>query len=107
MLPGIGGLELIVITVLLIIFINPNDLPVILKTTGKAFRRIKKLVQEFKVTINDIADESSADDIKNTIDKAKQVNLTEELTNSINDKIKKNINTESDEDNKWAQRIMN
>ena len=100
MLPGIGGLELIVITVLLIIFINPNDLPVILKTMGKAIRRIKKLVQEFKVTINDIADESSADDIKNTIDKAKQVNLTEELTNSINDKIKKNINNESDEDNK-------
>ena len=107
MLPGIGGLELIVITVLLIIFINPNDLPVILKTTGKAFRRIKKLVQEFKVTINDIADETGADDIKNTIIKAKQVNLTEELTNSINDKIKKNINNEPDEDNKWAQRIMN
>ena len=106
MLPGIGGLELIVITVLLIIFINPNDLPVILKTTGKAFRRIKKLVKEFKVTINDIADETGADDIKNTINKAKQVNLTEELTNSINDKIKKNINNESDEDNKWAQRIM-
>jgi sec-independent protein translocase protein TatB len=100
MLPGIGGLELIVIIVLLIIFVNPNDLPVILKTMGKAIRRIKKLVQEFKVTINDIADESSADDIKNTIDKAKQVNLTEELTNSINDKIKKNINNESDEDNK-------
>ena len=107
MLPGIGGLELIVITVLLIIFINPNDLPVILKTTGKAFRRIKKLVQEFKATINDIADETGADDIKNTINRAKQVNLTEELTNSINDKIKKNINNESDEDNKWAQRIMN
>jgi sec-independent protein translocase protein TatB len=100
MLPGIGGLELIVIIVLLIIFVNPNDLPVILKTMGKAIRRIKKLVQEFKVTINDIADESSADDIKNTIDKAKQVNLTEELTNSINDKIKKNINNEPDEDNK-------
>ena len=106
MLPGIGGLELIVITVLLIIFINPNDLPVILKTTGKAFRRIKKLVQEFKVTINDIADETGADDIKNTINKAKQVNLTEELTNSINDKIKKNINNEPDEDNKWAQRVV-
>ena len=106
MLPGIGGLELIVIIVLLIIFVNPNDLPVILKTTGKAFRRIKKLVQEFKVTINDIADETGADDIKNTINKAKQVNLTKELTNSINDKIKKNINNEPDEDNKWAQRIM-
>ena len=107
MLPGIGGLELIVITVLLIIFINPNDLPVILKTTGKAFRRIKELVQEFKVTITDIADDSGADDIKNAINRAKQVNLTEELTNSINDKIKKNINNEPDEDNKWAQRIMN
>ena len=79
MLPGIGGLELVVITVLLIIFVNPNDLP---------------------VTINDIADETGADDIKNTINKAKQVNLTEELTNSINDKIKKNINNEPDEDNK-------
>ena len=46
MLPGIGGLELIVITVLLIIFINPNDLPVILKTTGKALRIIKKVCVE-------------------------------------------------------------
>ena len=100
MLPGIGGLELLVIAVILIIFINPKDLPVILRTIGKAFGKIKKHVQEFKAMINDIIDESGVDDIKNIANKAKQVNLTEELTNSINDKIKKNLDDRSDEDNK-------
>ena len=100
MLPGIGGLELLVIAVILIIFINPKDLPVILRTMGKAFGKIKKHVQEFKEMINDIIDESGVDDIKNIANKAKQVNLTEELTNSINDKIKKNLDDRSDEDNK-------
>jgi len=44
--------------------------------------------------INDMANDSGIDEIKNTTNKAQPINLTEEITNSINDTIKDNIDTE-------------
>ena len=44
--------------------------------------------------INDMANESGVDEIKNIANKAQSINLTEEITNSINDTIKDNIDKE-------------
>lgn len=100
MLPSIGGLEFLLITILLIIFVNPKDLPALLKTIGKAFGKLKKLTQEFKSTINDISKESGVDEINQTSNKAKSIDLNEELSNSINNKIKYTVDNESGDDDK-------
>ena len=98
MLPGIGGLEYIFIAILLIIFVGPKDLPFLIRSLGRTFGKIKNLAKEFKLMINDMANdmanESGVDEIKNTADKAQSINLTEEITNSINDTIKDNIDKE-------------
>ena len=94
MLPGIGGLEYIFIAILLIIFVGPKDLPFLIRSLGRTFGKIKNLAKEFKLMINDMANELGADESKDTVKKAKPINLTEEITNSINDTIKDNIDTE-------------
>ena len=100
MLPSIGGLEFLIIIILLIIFVSPKDLPALLRTMGKAFGKLKRLTQEFKSTINDISKESRVDEINQISDKAKSIDLNEELTNSINNKIKYTADDESREDDK-------
>ena len=94
MLPGIGGLEYILIAILLIIFVGPKDLPFLIRSLRRTFGKIKNLAKEFKLMFNDMANESGIDEIKNTVNKAQSINLTEEITNSINDTIKDNIDTE-------------
>jgi sec-independent protein translocase protein TatB len=101
MLPGVGGFEYIFIVILLIIFVGPKDLPSLIRGMGRTFGKIKKLAQEFKTMINDLAKESGVDDIKKTINKTKPINLTEEITNSINTTIKNNV--DSDDSNKGSK----
>ena len=91
MLPGIGGLEYIFIAILLIIFVGPKDLPFLIRSLGRTFGKIKNLAKEFKLMINDMANEFGANETKDTVKKAQPINLTEEITNSINDTIKDNI----------------
>ena len=51
MLPGVGGLEYIVIAVLLIIFVSPKDLPGLIIGIGKIFKKIKKFTKERELLI--------------------------------------------------------
>jgi sec-independent protein translocase protein TatB len=101
MLPGVGGFEYIFIAILLIIFVAPKDLPSLIRGMGRVFGKIKKLAQEFKTMINDLAKETGIDDIEKTVNKAKPINLTEEITNSINTAIKDNV--DSDDSNKGSK----
>jgi len=101
MLPGVGGFEYIFIAILLIIFVGPKDLPSLISGMGRAYSKIKKLALEIKTMINDLSKESEVDDIKKTINKAKPINLTEEITNSINTTIKDSAdNDDSNKDSK-------
>ena len=103
MLPGVGGFEYIFIAILLIIFVAPKDLPSLIRGMGKAFGKIKKLAQEFKTMINDLAKETGVDDIEKSVNKAKPINLTEEITNSINTAIKDNVDSDdSNKGSKWV-----
>ena len=97
MLPGVGGFEYLFIAILIIIFVGPKDLPSVIRTFGKYFGKLKMFTREFKSSINEFAKESGVDDVKSSIEKAKPINLTEEITNSINETIKKT--TDSDKIN--------
>ena len=55
MLPGIGGVEYLVIAALIIIFVGPKDLPTVLRTFGRWWTKIKNFSREFRSSINEIA----------------------------------------------------
>ena len=88
MLPGVGGVEYLVIAALIIIFVGPKDLPSVLRTFGRWWGKIKNFSREFKASVNDIAAETGIDEIKSSVEKNKPKNFTDEMRDSINESIK-------------------
>ena len=88
MLPGVGGVEYLVIAALIIIFVGPKDLPSVLRTFGRWWGKIKNFSREFKASVNDIAAETGIDEIKSSVEKNKPKKFTDEMRDSINESIK-------------------
>ena len=88
MLPGIGGVEYLVIAALIIIFVGPKDLPSVLRTFGRWWGKIKNFSREFKASVNDIVAETGIDEIKSSLEKNKPRKFTDEMRDSINESIK-------------------
>ena len=88
MLPGVGGVEYLVIAALIIIFVGPKDLPSVLRTFGRWWGKIKNFSREFKASVNDIAAETGIDEIKESVEKNKPRKFTDEMRDSINESIK-------------------
>ena len=87
MLPGIGGVEYLVIAALIIIFVGPKDLPDVLRTLGRWWGKIRNISREFKSSINTIANETGIDDIKKNIENDNPQSFTDEMRDSINQSI--------------------
>ena len=87
MLPGIGGVEYLVIAALIIIFVGPKDLPAVLSTFGRWWGKIRNFSREFRSSINEIAKETGVDDIKSKVENTNPKNFTDEMRDSINKNI--------------------
>ena len=73
MLPGVGGVEYLVIAALIIIFVGPKELPNLIKQLSSFTKSIKKLSREFKSSLNEIADQEEFKEINKTIMEAKNI----------------------------------
>ena len=87
MLPGIGGVEYLVIAALIIIFVGPKDLPTVLRTFGKWWGKLKNISREFKKSIDTITYDAGIDDIKSAIKKKDPKKFTDDMRDSFNDSI--------------------
>ena len=87
MLPGIGGVEYLVIAALIIIFVGPKDLPAVLRTLGRWWGKIRNFSREFSSSINEIAKETGVDDIKSKVENTNPKKFTDEMRDSINKNI--------------------
>ena len=102
MLPGIGGVEYLVIAALIIIFVGPKDLPTVLRTFGRWWGKLKNISREFKKSIDTIMYDTGIDDIKSTIKKTDPKKFTDDMRDSFNDSImeqtKEEIKNENNKD---------
>ena len=87
MLPGIGGVEYLVIAALIIIFGGRNDVPAVLSTFGGWWGTVRNFSREFRSSINEIAKETGVDDIKSKVENTNPKNFTDEMRDSINKNI--------------------
>lgn len=87
MLPGIGGVEYLLIAALIIIFVGPKDLPVVLRGIGKWWGKIRNFAIDFKSSINQIASETGVEDIKSSVEDLDNKKFTDEMRDSINKSI--------------------
>ncbi len=80
---GIGGNELLIIILLMVIFIKPKDIPSVVNFIAKTFKKIHSFISKIRKQINEITSEISdtTEDIEETFhDKIEKLRL--EIDNS-------------------------
>ena len=98
MLHGIGGVEYLVISALIVIFVGPKDLPAVLRGLGRWWGKIRNFSREFKSSVNQIASEAGVDDIKSSVENENPKNFTDEMRDSINETIMKSEDKKTEDE---------
>ena len=84
---GFSMAELIVVFIVILIFIKPQDLPEIAHFLGRAFFRLKKIYYDLKKNFSELEKEFGIDDLKQEINRgiADEASKIEEETTIIVD----------------------
>ena len=59
--------EIALIVIVCVVFIGPKDLPVVIKTVGKAMRGVRSLTKEIRAAFDDLSKESGLNDVADEI----------------------------------------
>ena len=79
----IGWQELFIIAVLALLVVGPRDLPRTLRTVMGYVRKAKDMAREFQNGIDEVAQEVELDDIRKEANRIGQMDITEEINNTI------------------------
>lgn len=60
--------ELLLVIVVAVVFIQPKDFPVVIKTIAKAMVALRGIMHDIKQAFDDISRESGITDVKETLD---------------------------------------
>ena len=80
---GIGTGELIVILLIAIIILGPNEIPKIARTIGRGMRELERAKDELKKNIE--FDDDSLEEIKSELDKTAREIKSPKINNGKND----------------------
>lgn len=80
----IGWSELLVIAIVLIVVVGPEDLPRMLRAFGKATARARSMASEFRTQFDEALKEADLEDVRKTIADARSLNPTQHLRDAIN-----------------------
>ena len=79
-----GWSELALTAIIIVIVVGPKEIPNLLKQIGIFTKSIKKISREFKSSLNEIAEDSELNNIKNSVTDIKE---SLDPTNTIKDQI--------------------
>src|SRR5689334_7545281 len=68
MLPEIGGLEWLVISVVALVVIGPKDLPVMMRRLGQYTAKLRGMANEFRASFDEMARQSELDDLRKEVE---------------------------------------
>lgn len=80
----IGWTELLVIAIVLIVVVGPEDLPRMLRAFGKATARMRSMAGEFRTQFDEALKEADLEDVRKTIADARSLNPAQHLRDAIN-----------------------
>jgi sec-independent protein translocase protein TatB len=87
----IGGWEFLIVIVIAIIVIGPKDLPGTIRTVSGWIRRARELAREFQSGLDDLANETDLDNVKNDIQSGLGLDDISDTGNTIRNKIENTI----------------
>ena len=68
MIPGMGGMEMLVIAVLALVVVGPKDLPVLLRRLGKFTGKVRNMANEFRASFDEMARQSELDELRKEVE---------------------------------------
>jgi len=83
-----GWIEIFLIVIIIVVVIGPKDLPKFIKQITNFTKSIKKISNEFKSSLNDMAEETELKEISKSIKEVKKIkdgiNIKKNFENEIN-----------------------
>ena len=80
----IGWTEMMVVAVVAILFVGPKELPGMLRTFGKAIKKIRGLAGDFQQQFDDALKDAELDGVKDTINDVRNLDPTKAIKDKLN-----------------------
>ncbi|MEP0945224.1 MAG: Sec-independent protein translocase protein TatB [Rhizobiaceae bacterium] len=98
----IGWTEMLVVAVVAILFVGPKELPGMLRTFGKAVKKIRMLAGDFQRQFDDALKDAELDGVKDGINQVRNLDPTKQIKDKLNplkgelDDVKKSVEEAAD-----------
>ena len=94
MSPGIGAPELLVVLVLALVVVGPQQLPVLMRRVGRVMGQARSMAREFQHSFEEIGRETELAELRKEIEALKSANPIEEIRGEVD---KAALETRNDE----------
>lgn len=104
-MPQFGFFELMLVAVVILIVVGPNDLPKFMRDAGRLVAKARAMAGEFTAAFDQMAREAEMEELRKEIDELKKHNPITDAKNAIDDTIKpinEELRKEADDLNKAA-----
>lgn len=85
LVPQLGLPEILVLAVLVLLVVGPNDLPKFLHGAGQMVGKMRRMADEFRAGLRQMAREAEIEDMRKEIESLKQVSGVKEAEDSFRD----------------------
>ncbi|HEY3812914.1 MAG TPA: Sec-independent protein translocase protein TatB [Caulobacteraceae bacterium] len=68
MIPGMGGMEMLVIAILALVVVGPKDLPMLLRRLGQFTGKVRNMANEFRASFDEMARQSELDELRKEVE---------------------------------------
>lgn len=83
MSPGIGMPEMLVVLVLALVVVGPQQLPVLMRRVGRMVAQARGMAKEFQSSFDEIGRQTELTELRKEIEALKQANPIEEIKGEI------------------------
>lgn len=87
LLPQFGFFELIMVAVIALIIVGPEDLPKLMRMAGRTLAQARRMAAEFTSAFDDMARETEMKELREEIESLKKDNVFTETKNSIEEAV--------------------
>ncbi|MEM9838451.1 MAG: Sec-independent protein translocase protein TatB [Pseudomonadota bacterium] len=85
LVPQLGPAELLVLAVLILLVVGPKDLPGFLHGAGKMAGKARRMADEFRAGLSQMAREAEIEDMRREIEELKKSATAPEMTEALSD----------------------
>ena len=93
MLPQFGFQEFLLLAIVALIVVGPEDLPLMMRKLGQWVGKMRAMAREFQTAFDDIAKQAELDELRKEIEDLKRENVLKEATDQLKD-VEDSINAE-------------